>query len=52
MSDVVSQVNKASSRDRLASQTFKVVPKGGDVVRYRVIPIPPKYEKYQAVQVN
>lgn len=30
----------------------QVVPKGGDVVRYRVIPIPPKYEKYQAVQVT
>lgn len=30
----------------------QIVPKEGDVVKYRVIPIPPKYEKYQAVQVT
>ena len=31
---------------------IKVVPQEGDKVKYRVIPIPPKYEKTQAVQVT
>jgi len=32
--------------------TGQVVPQEGDKVKFRVIPIPPKYEKTQAVQVT
>jgi len=30
----------------------QIVPQEGDIVKFRIIPIPPKYEKTQAVQVT